>query len=373
MAEKFPNTTELVESAIRDGVFPAASLLVAKGGEVVFKESFGACSDQTVFDVASLTKPVITTTLSMIAVSEGLMSLDDMVDKFIPSATHLGSVAVSNLLNHSSGLPSWQPYYREVPLEAVASVEGRKQVIDAAADERLINKTGSKCEYSDIGFILLGVILEDVFSEPLNSLACELITTPLGMKNSFYRSVKKTPWSGEGFLPAYIGEERDFTGVEFAPTEDCPWRNVMLRGLVHDQNCYAMGGVAGHAGLLSTVDDLHIFVSTLISCMNGKSDFIQTKVVNQFIEAYTSTLAFRHPGTFLLGWDRPLHPNSQSGHRFSPRSIGHLGYTGCSLWVDMEKGFWVILLTNRIHPTSTNQKIKSFRPILHDAILGELG
>lgn len=367
-----------MKTALQDGVFPSASLLVAKDTEVVFKNTYGDCSEKTIFDVASLTKPVITTTLAMIAVKEGLLNLEDSLVKFFPNADQLKDVKVFQLLNHSSGLPGWKPFYKEVSHEDVASIAGRKLIIDAVLREPLEYKTGSKSIYSDLGFILLDVILESIFAEPLISIANELITKPLGMKNSFYRLVKKTPWSGENFLPAYEVEERDFSGLDFAPTQDCPWRGEVIQGLVDDQNCYAMGGVSGHAGLFSTTDDLHLFVTELIRSNHGIGDFLQQETVREFINYNANTPAHlkclkRKNNTFALGWDHPKEENSQAGNSFSKHSIGHLAYTGCSIWINLEKNFWVILLTNRVHPATTNEKIKTFRPTLHDQIVEELG
>lgn len=373
MSADFTGTDHFMKTGNQDGVFPSASLLVAKSGKPVFRNFYGNCSEKTVFDIASLTKPAVTSTLMMVAVSEGLINLNDCVTRFLPERDHLKLVKIGNLLNHSSGLPGWRPYFQEVPHDAVGSIAGRHQVIDEVLNESLEYETGSKSLYGDLSFIILDVILETVFAEPLITLVDELIARPLGMKNSFYRIVKKTPWSNESFLPAYETEQRDFAAIDFAPTEDCPWRGEIIRGYVHDQNCYSMGGVSGHAGLFSTVDDLNIFITRLISSLKGGDGFLKTEVVKQFIDPYTSSLAFHNPGTFLLGWDRPDHPNSQSGHCFTKDAIGHLGYTGCSMWIEPAKDFWVILLTNRIHPTATNEKIKSFRPALHDQIFADLG
>jgi CubicO group peptidase (beta-lactamase class C family) len=164
-------------------------------------------------------------------------------------------------------------------------------------------------------------------------------------------------------------EERDSETRRFAPTEDCPWRERVIHGEVHDQNAYALGGVAGHAGLFSTCGDIHSIVSELIKCYEGKSDWLENEVVREFIpEGKEKPFG----NQFVLGWNRPSRENSASGHFFSPNSIGHLGYTGCSLWIDLTNKFWMILLTNRIHPSTTNQMIASFRPQIHDLAYNEL-
>jgi CubicO group peptidase (beta-lactamase class C family) len=160
------------------------------------------------------------------------------------------------------------------------------------------------------------------------------------------------------------------TERRFAPTEDCPWREKVLHGEVHDPHSFAMGGVAGHAGLFSTVQDLNKFVTELVKCYRGESDFIPQETVKQFL-CFDEKLTYKK-SSWLLGWDTPSSKNSSSGKYFSSESIGHLGYTGCSVWIDLKKDFWVILLTNRLHPSDTNQKIKLFRPHIHDIIFESL-
>lgn len=371
MKGDFTKVHDMMADAVGKGVFQSASLLVGIDREDVFIKHYGGADSGCVFDVASLTKPVVTATLAMSAAAKNLIRLEDAVGKYLP-AGDVGRSEIFRLLDHSSGLPAYQPFYREVPLEDVASSRGREQIVRSAAIEPLEYKRGEKSVYSDIGFIILGDILERVLGAPLHFLSDEMIFKPVGMKNSFFRPVDKTPWSGENFLPAYASASRELNEVNFLPTEDCPWRGVVVHGYPHDQNCYAMGGVAGHAGLFSNVYDLSLFVRKIVSCLKEDCGFIPREILNQFIDDYSSTLAFSHPGTHLLGWDRPAHANSQAGRRFSEKSIGHLGYTGCSLWIDLARDFWIILLTNRTYPSSTNERIKCFRPILHDAIVEQL-
>ena len=206
-----------------------------------------------------------------------------------------------------------------------------------------------------------------VFKKPLHLLADEKIFKPLGLKNSFFRIIDKTPWSNEKFIPVF-SQKKDFSNFIFAPTEDCPWRGEVVVGYVHDQNSYAMGGVSGHAGLFSNVKDLNKIISELVLSFKGKSSFVSSEVIKKFWEKSSSDL-----GNFRLGWDSPSRPMSQSGRYFSDNSVGHLAYTGCSLWVDLKQDYWVILLTNRVNPSATNHKIKAFRPKIHDKIYAELG
>ena len=150
-----------------------------------------------------------------------------------------------------------------------------------------------------------------------------------------------------------------------APTENCPWRKKILCGEVHDDNAYAMGGVAGHAGLFSSARDVHAFLVRMDQCFKGKDNFLPQALVQEFFKRSESS----GNGNFALGWDTPTPERSASGHLFSSHSVGHLGFTGCSIWWDLEKNCHIILLTNRVHPSRKNEKIKEFRPFIHDEIM----
>jgi len=372
MTNSFKSVNEIMERAIDESVFPAASLLVAYKGETVFKNYYGACTEETIFDVASLTKPMVTTALVMKAVSEGLLTLNDKLSKFFPDEPYNKNIRLKDLLTHTSGLPALLPYYDEIPRGEVASVEGRAQIIHFILNEQLVYKTGEQSLYSDLGFILLGDILETIFMEPLIELADEFIFKPLNMKNSFFRVIESTPWSDKSFEPAYVYEHRDFADIDFAPTEDCSWRGKVLKGIVNDKNAYALGGVAGHAGLFSTIDDIGCFVSEIVSSFNGKGNFLGKGVIKKFIDFDYVSPGSEEKDNFLLGWDRPIPKNSSAGRHFSKNTIGHLGYTGCSMWIDLKEDLSVIFLSNRTYPSATNEKIRGLRPILHDKIWGEI-
>src|SRR3989338_881548 len=339
---------QTMNDAVVTGIFPSAQLLVAKKGAVLINEAYGNAVLDTIFDVASLTKPISTTTLAIQLVAEDKIRLDDPVT----------ITTLRPLLSHSSGLPAWRPYYQIVPQEDIGTSRRKQQVINAAGEEPLVYKTGNESVYSDIGFILLGEIIEKVSGKTLDKLFTERIAKPLGLENTFFVPLK--PSHHLAVAPSR----------HFAPTEDCPWRKKVMQGWVHDQNCYAMGGVAGHAGLFSTTSDIHKFILAFVESYKSDKGFLPSDVVERF-------LPFRHPltecnTTWLLGWDRPSHTNSQAGSHFSKKSIGHLGYTGCSMWIDLEKDFWIVLLTNRIHPTITNEKIRSFLPMIYNMIYEEL-
>jgi CubicO group peptidase (beta-lactamase class C family) len=353
----------LMLRAVEDGIFPSAQLLVAKAGHIIIDEPFGNATGETIFDVASLTKPISTTTLLMQLVAEDKIRLDDTLQQLIPQCQCEAktNITVRHLLSHSSGLPAWQPFYQTIPTDDIGEPSGKMQIIDACCREPLIYTPGQQSIYSDLGFILLGEIIESVTKMSISKVFNEKVATPLSLNNTFF--VPLTPSlspQGRG-----LGE-----GASFAPTEDCPWRNKVMRGEVHDQNCYAMGGVAGHAGLFSTTADIHKFLKVFVESFKTSGSFLHHDTVQRFLPFHYKLTDCN--STWLLGWDTPAHGNSQAGEYFSHKSIGHLGYTGCSMWIDLEKEIWIILLTNRIHPTSTNEKIKSFRPMIYNEIFEEV-
>jgi len=371
-----------MEKAVSDGVFPAADLLVAKDGEVLHHKQYGDAREGTYFDIASITKPVCTATLIMMLVEEGLLKLTDNAYQWLAGArlpVHK-LMTVEEFMNHTSGLPAWHPYFRELPLDLVGTDGGKRFVLDACYHEPPINEPGQKTLYSDIGYIFLGEIIEQAAGAPLDVLFSNRIARPLGLSDTFFMRAIGAPLSttkrrsfatADQHVPTpKYGRPEDRaqrkTGERrrFAPTEDCPWRERVIHGEVHDQNAYALGGVAGHAGLFSTSIDLHRFALEFTNCYKGKSKWLPKEMLHNFM----NFKARKDSDLFVGGWNTPSLKNSASGRHFSRHTIGHLGYTGCSIWIDLEKDFWVVLLTNRVHPTGTNEKIKAFRPQIHDLI-----
>lgn len=351
---------EAMEKAVAENVFPGAALLVSVGGEVVIRDFFGNATllpqpepvtEKTVFDVASLTKPVATSSILMLATSEKQISLNTPVSEFVPEfdAEEKKKIKIHHLLKHTSGLPAWRPYFQEIAREHPESVgrrEARRYYVEKISQESLELPISYQRIYSDIGFILLGVLIENRCEATLDHLFQEKIAGPLGMKNSFY-------------LP--VGEARP--DLPFAATEESAWRKKLICGEVHDDNAYALGGVAGHAGLFSTVDDLHRFLLEVRNGSRGEATHFSRESVLEFAGSRAK---------WKLGWDTPSEGDSQAGRWFSRNSVGHLGYTGCSFWIDFDQDFHVILLSNRVHPTSRNEAIKEFRPMIHDLIFEEI-
>lgn len=360
------------QDAVNDGVFPGAVLLVGKDGDVVYEQAFGQRSLlphkspmrlDTIFDLASLTKPMATTVALMLLVGERKLRLDDQLTRVIPMYGVFGKSATTfrHLLNHSAGLPAWKAFFEEIVkseklgrINFVASRAAKNYVYELIHREKPISPPGSLSVYSDLGFIILGEAVEVLTGNTFDRFCQDRIFKPLGLRST-------------GFVDLSQLRTRRLQPVEevIAPTENCPWRKKILCGEVHDDNAYAMGGVAGHAGLFSSARDIHAFLVRMEQCLHGKDNFLPQAVVQEFLTRDPSL----KDSTFALGWDTPSPGTSASGSFFSPRSVGHLGFTGCSIWWDLEKNCHVVLLTNRIHPTRKNEKIKEFRPHIHDQIM----
>lgn len=368
----FHTVDNLFARAVEEGVFPGAVVIVAKDGDVVFEKAFGhrslaphkaAMELGTIFDLASLTKPMATTVAFMLLVKERKARLDDLVTRVIPMYGVFGKnlTTFRHLLNHSSGLPAWKPFYEEIikterkgRINFVASRAAKHYVYEQIHAEKPLGAPGSQCLYSDLGFMLLGEAIEVLTGNTLDRFCQERIFKPLGLRAT-------------GFVDLTRLRTQRLQPVEemIAPTEDCPWRKKILCGEVHDDNAYAMGGVAGHAGLFSSARDVHNFLARMRRCFLGQDDFLPQALLQEFFRRDPSP----DKGNFALGWDTPSSERSASGHLFSPSSVGHLGFTGCSLWWDLEKNCHIILLTNRVHPTRKNDKLKDFRPAIHDEIM----
>lgn len=368
----FRPVEEAFQEAVNRGVFPGAVVLVGTGEEVVFEKAFGSRSLvpekapmqlDTIFDLASLTKPLATTIAVMLLIREKKIRLEDRVTRFFPNFGVYGKthVAFRHLLAHCSGLPAWKPYHEDVvrgekegKINFVASRAAKSYVFERIHREKPVSPPGTQALYSDLGFMLLGEVVEEVSGATLDRYCQEKIFKPSGLRSTSF--VDLTQLRTRRLQPVQ---------EMIAPTEHCPWRRKILCGEVHDDNAYAMGGVAGHAGLFSCARDVHRLVVRLSRCYHGADTFLPPSVVKEFLSRDPSV----KDSTFALGWDTPSANNSSSGAFFSPRSVGHLGFTGTSVWWDLEKNCHIILLTNRVHPSRASEEIKEFRPHIHDLIM----
>jgi CubicO group peptidase (beta-lactamase class C family) len=302
----------------------------------------------------------------MLLVNEKKLCLDDRVTQVFPTFGVFGKQAVTfrHLLNHSSGLPDWEPYYEDVlksekegKLNFVASRAAKQYVFAQIHREKPVSPAGLKGLYSDLGFMVLGEIVEAISDSTLDHFCQDRIFEPLGLKSTFFVDLTRS-------------RSQRLQAIEemIAPTENCPWRKKILCGEVHDDNAYAVGGVAGHAGLFSSVRDIHQLLACLNGCRRGENTFLPQALIQEFLSKDESV----KNSTYALGWDTPSENGSSSGKYFSPHSVGHLGFTGTSIWWDLEKNCHVVLLSNRVHPTRKNEKIREFRPYIHDLIMKTL-
>jgi CubicO group peptidase (beta-lactamase class C family) len=360
-----------IEQGIAGGAFPGAVLLVGRGDEIVFLEAFGHRSLEPsrtpmtrdmVFDLSSLTKALVTTTAVMLLVREGKLRLDDRITRFIPNFGVHGKthVELRHVLTHCSGLPAWRPFYKEV---AKAEKKGttrfsglrgiRTMVFEAIHRERPEYPLASKAVYSDLGFLLLGELIELVTHQPLDRFCQDRIFRPMALHATAFIDLDR------------LREKKLMPVVDMiAPTERCPWRNKILCGEVHDDNAYAIGGVAGHAGVFANATDVHRMVAKLVACAEDRDDFLPGSLVREFWRRDDLVA----DSTRALGWDMPSPTGSMAGQRPSASTVGHLGFTGTSVWLDRERGAHVVFLTNRVHPRRDNERIKTVRPAVHDAV-----
>jgi len=368
----FHGVAKSFDEAVAAGVFPGAVVLVGKDDDVVYEQAFGNRSLlpnktpmrlDTIFDLASLTKPLATAVAIMLLIRERKLRLDDQLTRIIPMYGVLGKSLTTfrHLLNHSAGLPAWKAFFEDIikneksgRINFIASRAAKNYVYEQIHREKSVTPPGGQTVYSDLGFIILAEAVEVLTGNTFDRFCQERIFKPLGLRST-------------GFVDLTQLRTRRLQPVEevIAPTESCPWRKKILCGEVHDDNAYAMGGVAGHAGLFSSAHEVHAFLVRMSQCLHGKNSFLPQAVVQEFLTRGSSP----NDSNFALGWDTPTAGKSAAGSFFSPRSVGHLGFTGCSIWWDLEKNCHVVLLTNRVHPSRKNDKIKDFRPQIHDQIM----
>ncbi len=359
MTNRLKPAYDLLDRAVADGAFPGGVLAVGLNDELAV-HPFGKLSREaqspavtvdTIYDVASLTKPVVTTTIIMRLIQRGDLELSAPVVRFLPEwapgaksdpdPSWRARVTVKMLLLHDAGLPAHRDFYKQA--------KGRDAVLARVMAEPLIHEPGRQIEYSDLGFILLAEIAERLTGESLDETAKDVFV-PLQMNSSLFNPPKN--------LRSRI-----------APTEDDTiYRKRLLQGEVHDENAWALGGVAGHAGLFSTAGDIAEFAQMLVNGgVYAHHRILRRSTIQQFTSRQTIG-----DSTRTTGWDVPVQPSS-SGQYFSAKSFGHTGFTGTSLWIDPERDLFVILLTNRVNPTRENEKIRQVRPALHDEVFKALG
>lgn len=342
----------IVNAAIADHASPGAAVAVARHGKLIklqgygnldYRPGFANATDSSLYDLASLTKVIGTTTAAMLLVDEGKLNLDAPITRYLPefaADTAKRHITVRNLLLHNAGFKAFAPFYK--------TLKGRQQYLQAIVQLPLEYPTGTRYVYSDFSMITLALAIERISGQPIDQLLQERVFTPLGMLDTHYNP--------DAALLSRI-----------APTEiDTVFRKQHVHGVVHDENAFAIGGVSGHAGLFSSARDLAVFGQMLL---NGGYYGGRRYIAPETVALFTTRQGPTPDGgaSRALGWDTPSR-NSSAGDYFSARSFGHTGFTGTSIWIDPEKDLLVVLLTNRVNPTRDNQKQAPLRRALADAV-----
>lgn len=362
----FKAVDTLVEQGIKDGIFPGAAYAVGHKGKVIHQNAKGRhtyCPDSQettidgLWDLASVSKVVGTTTGAMILFDQGNLHFDQPVAEIIPdfAQNDKGKITLRNLLLHDSGLAAFHGYQLTLttPEECIAAIYA----------DKLAYPTGTKMVYSDLGMITFGKLIETISGRTFTAFLNEKVFQPLGMSSTTYNPViqmreRAAPVEAVEPWRAKLRKLRGTDTEEVRQLEKEPDGTSWVRGEVHDPNAMLLGGVAGHAGLFSTVGDLCKFMSMMLKKGDG---IIKSDTVEMFTKRQTEE------SSRGLGWDTKSE-GSSSGHLFSNKSFGHTGYTGTCVWGDPENDTFAILLTNRVHPSSENTKIIGFRPKFHDAV-----
>ena len=349
------NIKSVVCRAIEARATPGAVVFVARRGKIVLESAFGRleydengtkAAVDTLYDLASLTKVIVTTTLVMILYEQGRLKLDTTVSSYVPEllGTDKANITIRDLLAHTAGFAAWAELYKKVEGQERAQVQ--RTYLKTIVSRPLDYEPRTRAVYSDLGVLLLGEVLERITSNNLEGLSHEEILEPLGMDETMYRPSKEC-------LP------------RIAPTENDPWRGRVVRGEVHDENAYRLGGVAPHAGLFSTARSLAAFAQMML---NGGAYNGQRILKRESIELFTHRANLVSGSSRALGWDTPSGLSS-AGKYFSSSSYGHTGFTGTSLWSDPERELFAILLSNRVHRRRNNHQIDDLRKEFHDTIM----
>ena len=356
-SERFAGVYKVLHDAIERHAFPGCAFGVVAGGKTVLEDALGRFTYEpdslpvephTVFDVASLTKVVSTTAAAMLLYQRGVLDLDTPLGELLPgfvvgreNARYARMVTIRHLLAHNSGLPGYVEFFRTVSTPA--------DLFRACLELPVESAPGERSEYSDPGFILLGKALEVLTGEHLAEWTRKEIFEPLSL-----RATKFSPPAAQREL--------------IPPTEvDSTFRHRIIQGEVQDENAWILHGAAGHAGVFSNVHDLLRFAEEVLCGFDGRSREERPALFRRDTIECFAELQGPEGSSRALGWDTPS-PESSAGNYFSRHSIGHLGFSGCSLWIDLDASIAAVLLTNRTWPDRNCQLIREVRPSFHDAV-----
>jgi len=358
----------LIGNALEKKVFPGAAIGISaeisgRRENLLFSYGYGGVEpkiykmeERLFFDLASLTKPLATTLAVLCLLKAEKISWDEklpsLLEKKIKQENR--NITLRQILCHCSGLPAYRSYYQG--LMDVRPEKRKDILIKWLLQERLVYEPETYVLYSDLGFLLLGKIIEKKGKEKLEDFVSEKVMKPLGLDKKIF------------FRPISVSNERKKSmDLRFVATERCPWRQKVLCGEVHDDNAWAIGGVAGHAGLFGDIEGVLSLTVAIMDQWQGKA--VHPNYRNADLKRVLTKQRLVKKSTWALGFDTPAKKGSSSGKYFSKKSVGHLGFTGTSFWMDPEKRIVIVLLTNRVHPQRDNIKIKEFRPLFHDTVM----
>lgn len=352
---------DVCEQGLRRGVFPGVAAAVSvyregeycrgiySGGITRTGGNFSKVNGTTYFDLASLTKPLCTTLCALALLQCGLLDWNEpcLLQLKIDLPSEKRVITCRHILHHSSGLAAYHPYFSQFVPQA--SPDNKIIIQNLILKEPLLYEPDTQCLYSDFGFILLGQIIEQITNLKLDSFYQKIILSPFKLEKKIT------------FLPVQSSGE----SIQTAATELCPWRHKVVHGEVHDEHCWFMGGVCGHSGLFGKIKAVQSLCEQLLDCWQARATHpaFSTDLLRYALEWKDKKSSWR------LGFDSPTPGLSSSGQYLSPDSVGHLGFTGTSFWIDPEQEMLIVLLTNRVHPSRKNSKIREYRPFFHDYLI----
>jgi len=350
-----------IENAIFQGIFPGAVLLCAVNQRILFHDAFGLSNlfekkqmkKDSIFDLASLTKPLATAMALSKLIEKGQIDIDQKIGSILKAfkTSPKADITIDMLLRHTSGFPAHREYFKKM----VNAKEPPRQCLrHLLVCEELENRIGERQVYSDLGFMVLSWIIEEITGQRLDQFVWEQIYAPLDIDGLF-------------FLNTGLESKKCIQYCQkIVATQQCPWRKKVLAGEVDDDNAWAAGGVEGHAGLFGDAVSVYKLCCEILNVLQNKpTTVLRSDIIKNFVSK-------KNQFDMVAGFDTPSKVNSSSGKYFSASSIGHLGFTGTSFWIDPEVGLIIIFLTNRVHPVRSNEGIKKFRPQIHDFIYSEL-
>ncbi len=350
-----------IETAIAQGIFPGAVLLCAKNKKILIHESYGEAdifekrkmTKDSIFDLASLTKPLATTLALSKLIERDQVFLDQKIGSILEEfkTSPKADITIDMLLRHTSGFPAHREYFKKI----IKTNENPRQFLrHLLVCEELENIIGERQVYSDLGFMVLSWIIEEISGQRLDQFVWEQIYSPLEIDDLFF---PETGLKSKKFI-----QYRQ----KIVASQQCPWRKKVLVGEVDDDNAWAAGGIEGHAGLFGNAGSIYKLCFEILKALQNKpTRVLRPDIIQNFVSR-------KNKHAMVAGFDTPSKEGSSSGNYFSKSSIGHLGFAGTSFWIDPETGLIIIFLTNRVHPLRSNEGIKKFRPQIHDLIFSEL-